>query len=256
MNWRTFLALLHRDLVVSVRDLFSFLVRTLVQPAFLVVILGNVMPRLHLVAPDLSTIMLPGMIALSMLFAGMQAVAMPLIIEFGYTKEIEDRLLAPIGMRTLAVEKIVMGALQAILAGVAILPLGVHLMYEPARLDFSRPFLLLTIVVGIAIVSAAFGLLLGSFIDPQKIGLMMSVIVAPILFFGCTYYPWRGLEAVPWLQKLVLVNPLVYASEGLRAALTPQVPHMDLVGVSLGLGASLVLFVLVGIQGFCRRLTI
>lgn len=256
MNWHTFLALLHRDLLVSVRDLFSFLVRTLVQPAFLVVILGNVMPRLGLVAPDLTTIMLPGMIALSMLFAGMQAVAMPLIYEFGYTKEIEDRLLAPIGLRTLAVEKIVVGALQAVLAGVAILPLGVYLMYGEVRLDFSHPIILITVVLGIAIVSAAFGLFLGALIDPQKIGLMMSVIVAPILFFGCTYYPWRGLEAVPWLQRVVLINPLVYASEGLRAALTPQVPHMGLVGIYLGLGASLVLFVIVGIRGFCRRLTI
>lgn len=256
MNWRTFLALLHRDLVVSVRDLFSFLVRTLIQPAFLVIILGNVMPRIGLVAPNLTTIMLPGMIALSMLFAGMQAVAMPLIIEFGYTKEIEDRLFAPIGMRTLAVEKIVMGALQAILAGIAILPLGVYLMYGEVRLDFSHPIILLSIVLGIAIVSSSFGLFLGALIDPQKIGLMMSAIVAPILFFGCTYYPWRELEAVPWLQMVVLLNPLVYASEGLRAALTPQVPHMGLPGIYLGLVISMVVFLAAGIYGFCRRLTI
>ena len=256
MSWRTFLALLHRDLVVSVRDLFSFLVRTLIQPAFLVVILGNVMPRLGLVAPDLTTIMLPGMIALSMLFAGMQAVAMPLIIEFGYTKEIEDRLLAPIGIRTLAVEKIVMGALQAVFAGLAILPLGVYLVYGEVRLDFSHPLILISVVLGIAVVSASFGLFLGALIDPQKIGLMMSAIVAPILFFGCTYYPWRGLEAVPWLQKVVLINPLVYASEGLRAALTPQVPHMGLTGIYLGLGLSMLLFLVVGVQAFCRRLTI
>ncbi|MFQ5926051.1 MAG: ABC transporter permease [Terriglobia bacterium] len=256
MNWYTFLALLHRDLLVSVRDLFSFLVRTLIQPAFLVVILGNVMPRLGLVKPDLTTIMLPGIIALSMLFAGMQAVAMPLIFDLGYTKEIEDRLLAPIGMRTIAVEKIVMGAFQAVLAGVAILPLGAYLMYGEVRLNFSHPVILVSVALGIAIVSAAFGLFLGALIEPQKIGLTMSVIVAPILFFGCTYYPWRGLEAVPWLQTVVLVNPLVYASEGLRAALTPEVPHMGLVGIYLGLGASMVLFVFGGIWGFCRRLTI
>ncbi len=254
MNWRTFFALLHRDLLVSVRDLFSFLVRTLIQPAFLVVILGNVMPRLGLVAPDLTTIMLPGMIALSMLFAGMQAVAMPLIFEFGYTKEIEDRLLAPIGLRTIAVEKIVMGALQAILAGLAILPIAVYLMYGQVGLDFSQPFILGTVVLGIAIVSAAFGLFLGALVEPQKIGLTMSAIVAPILFFGCTYYPWRGLQAVGWLQKLVLVNPLVYASEGLRAALTPQVPHMGLRNIYLGLVASVVVFVSLGIRGFCKRL--
>ena len=29
-----------------------------------------------------------------------------------------------------------------------------------------------------------------------------------------------------WLQIGVLVNPIVYMSEGLRAALTPTLPHM------------------------------
>lgn len=253
MRWRTFLALMHRDLVVSLRDIFSFLVRTLIQPLFLVVILGNVMPRIHLVTEELTTIMLPGMIALSMLFAGMQAVTLPLVMEFGYTKEIEDRLMAPIGLKTVAMEKIVMGALQSILAGVIILPLSWLLMHGRVVVDFSHPLQIVVIVVAVAVLSASFGLFLGALIEPAKIGLMMSAVVAPILFFGCTYYPWRGLESVRWLQKLVLINPLVYASEGMRAAITPQLPHMDIRGVLLGLSVSLAVFLYVGIRGFVRR---
>ena len=41
---------------------------------------------------------------------------------------------------------------------------------------------------------SALGLLLGTGIAPQQIGLMFSVIVAPMIFFGCTYYPWQGLR--------------------------------------------------------------
>jgi len=204
MSWRTFLALLHRDLVVSVRDLFSFLVRTLIQPAFLVVILGNVMPRLGLVAPDLTTIMLPGMIALSMLFAGMQAVAMPLIIEFGYTKEIEDRLLAPIGVRTLAVEKIVMGALQAVFAGLAILPLGVYLVYGEVRLDFSHPLILISVVLGIAVVSASFGLFLATALkvflfDMAKVSTpyrIISFIILGLVLVGTSYLYYKFKDRI------------------------------------------------------------
>ena len=49
-----------------------------------------------------------------------------------------------------------------------------------------------------------------------------------MMFFGCAYYPWRGLDVVPVLKYAVLINPLVYVAEGLRGVLTPAVPHMSL----------------------------
>ena len=63
--------------------------------------------------------------------------------------------------------------------------------------------------------------------NQQHIGLMFSMVITPMIFFGCTYYPWSALNTFPILQKAVLVNPLVYASEGLRAALVPQFPHLS-----------------------------
>ena len=60
---------------------------------------------------------------------------------------------------------------------------------------------------------------------------LFSLVLAPMMMFGCAYYPWSALEAFPILHIAVLVNPLVYASEGLRGALVPQVPHMNTVMV-------------------------
>jgi ABC-2 type transport system permease protein len=82
---------------------------------------------------------------------------------------------------------------------------------------------------------------------------MFSVIVAPMIFFGCAYYPWKGLDAVPWLKYVVLVNPLVYVAEGLRGALTPEVPHMSLVAVGAALLALTLLFGALGLRSFQRR---
>jgi hypothetical protein len=45
-------------------------------------------------------------------------------------------------------------------------------------------------------------------------------------FPGVCCYPWSALNTFPILQKLVLINPLVCASEGLRAALVPQSPPL------------------------------
>jgi ABC-2 type transport system permease protein len=97
------------------------------------------------------------------------------------------------------------------------------------------------------------GLLLGTAINPQQIGLMFSVVVAPMIFFGCAYYPWQGLSVVPVMKYAVLVNPLVYVAEGMRGALTPSLPHMSLYAVSLALLALTALFWVLGIRSFERR---
>ena len=54
--------------------------------------------------------------------SGVQAVAMPLIAEFQFTREIEDRLLAPIEIEWLAIEKVVAGMIQALVAGLVVIP--------------------------------------------------------------------------------------------------------------------------------------
>lgn len=43
------------------------------------------------------------------------------------------------------------------------------------------------------LLGAAMGLLLGTIIDPQKISMVMSVILLPITFLGCIYCPWSAL---------------------------------------------------------------
>ena len=82
---------------------------------------------------------------------------------------------------------------------------------------------------------------------------MFSAINAPMMFFGCAYYPWRGLDAVPVVKYLVLINPLVYVAEGMRGALTPDVPHMPL-GVSMiALLLIAALFWTAGLRSFRKR---
>ncbi len=71
--------------------------------------------------------------------------------------------------------------------------------------------------------------------NQQHIGLMFSMVITPMIFFGCTYYPWSALKTFPILQKAVLINPLVYASEGLRATLVPQFPHLSTIAILIAL---------------------
>jgi ABC-2 type transport system permease protein len=249
----TMVALLHRDMRVARRELKFFFLRVGIQPILFTFIFGFVMPRLGIVQTGYANALLPGILALSMTLSGMQSVALPLVVEFGWTKEIEDRLLAPISIMGVAVEKIIVGIIQAIIAGLFVLPLawlmmGTHLDLQP------KSFLLL---VSVALITswlfAALGMVMGTIVEPQQIGLMFNVLLGPMIFFGCTYYPWDGLRALPWFQKLVLINPLVYASEGFRAALTPQLAHMPLWLIFGGLVGFCAFFTYLGLRQFQRR---
>ena len=81
----------------------------------------------------------------------------------------------------------------------------------------------------------------------------ISMVLTPMIFFGCTYYPWSALAAFPILQKVVLINPLVYASEGMRGTLVPQFPHLSLIFVLVALTSFDVLLLVAGLRQFRRK---
>ena len=116
----------------------------------------------------------------------------------------------------------------------------------------SWPFLLLVLVLS-SLVSGALGLTLGTMVQPKQIGLIFGVVVVPITFLGCVYYPWAALGPIRWLQVGVLLNPIVYMSEGLRAGLTPSLPHMPELAILGMLVFFLVLLRRIGMRGFLRR---
>jgi ABC-2 type transport system permease protein len=199
------------------------------------------------------SLLLPGIIAISMAFTGIWAVAMPLIAEFQWTREIEDRLLAPIGVAWVAIEKVISGVLQALAAGLIVIPLAWLVLRPGVEISISAPLSFAAIILLVAIFSACGGLALGCTIDQQHIGLMFGMVITPMIFFGCAYYPWSALKTFPILQKAVLINPLVYASEGLRATLVPQFPHLPITAVLIALLFFDVLLLVVGLRQFEKK---
>ena len=253
MNWKTFWALLARDAHVARRNLVPTLLQTFLQPMMFVFIFGRVMVSSGFMASSYKSLLLPGIMALSMIFTGVWAVAMPLIGEFQFTHEIEDRLLAPIENDWLAIEKVLFGAAQAIVAGLAVIPAAWLLLRPGVEMNLSSPLMFAVITLLVALLSASGGLALGCSISQTQIGLMFSMVLTPMIFFGCTYYPWSALASFPILQKIVLVNPLVYASEGLRGTLVPQFPHLPIIVVIVGLLVFDSLLLMIGLRQFRKK---
>jgi ABC-2 type transport system permease protein len=249
-----------RDLRVLRRDWAEFLTRTLMQPLLFIFVFAFVFPRIGQTigsgaagAAGFATVLVPGLVAIAVLFQGITAIALPLSTELGGTREIEDRIMAPVHVNVVAIEKVLFAASQAIVAGLVVLPILLVIPDTPVRLTVADPLLALLVIPGTALLSGAIGLALGVTVEPRRIGLMFSVVILPLTFLGAVYYPWAALDAIPWLQALVLVNPLVYVSEGLRAVLTPSVPTMApwvIVSVLYGYTAVLLAYAL---RGFARR---
>src|SRR6202048_2635316 len=241
--------MLARDAHVARRNAIQLFLQTFLQPLLFVFIFGRVMVGSCFLPASYKSLLLPGIMAISMVFTGIWAVAMPLIAEFQWTREIEDRLLAPIGNTWLAIEKVLFGMIQAMVARFVGLPLA-WLLLRPVDISIHAPLMFVGITILVAAFSACGGLALGCTVNQQHIGLMFSMVMTPMIFFGCTYYPWSALKAFPILQKLVLVNPLVYASEGLRASLVPGSPHLSMTAVLAGLTLFDVLLLAAGLRQF------
>ena len=252
MNWKTFFALLSRDAHVARRNVVPLILQTFLQPMMFVFIFGRVMVSSGYMPAAYKSLLLPGIMAISMVFTGVWAVAMPLIAEFQFTREIEDRLLAPMDISWLAIEKVFFGTMQALVAGLVVIP-AAWLLLRPVDLSLSSPLTFACVTVLVALFSACGGLALGCSISQTHIGLMFSMVLTPMIFFGCTYYPWSALAHFPILQKIVLVNPLVYASEGLRGTLVPQFPHLPVMVVLIALSLFDLLLLVAGLRQFQRK---
>ncbi|MFP5019997.1 ABC transporter permease [Pseudonocardia phyllosphaerae] len=248
---KAFLAVLRRDIYVTGKELPSFLAQTLIQPFFFLLVFVVVLGRGGFVSAGYGSIMLPGLIALNAMFGALQAVTLPLVFELSWTREIDDRLLAPMPVWSVAVEKVVFAALRGLLAALLMVPIGV-LMVD---VDWPVSGLLPAfgaVVLG-ALVGASVGLFLGTAVPARRINILFAVVFAPIMFTGSVQYPWPTLADLPWFQVLSALNPLTYVSEGIRAALVPQVPHMPPWACVVAPIVAIGLFTLLGIRGFLRR---
>lgn len=191
---RVFLALLHRDLVVVRRELPFFLVRTTMQPILFTIVFGYLLPKMGFMRADYTAALLPGIMGSSLALSAIQSVGLPLVADFGFTREIEDRLLAPIPVRLVALEKVLAGTLQGVLSALFVLPVARLIMGPIPGLTLAYAGAALLVTVLGAAAFAAIGLVLGTIISGEQVGLMFGFVVAPMLMFGCAYYPWSARD--------------------------------------------------------------
>jgi len=263
---KTFGAMMAREFRVLGRNAPSTFIRAVMQPLLFAFVFAYVLPKIgsgfgsagaggHPSGITFSTILVPGLMGSMFLMQGMFGTTMPLVMEFSWQRTIEDRALAPVPIRVLAIQKITAGAIQAFIGAAIVFPVvyWVHAPGQGPHIHVTNWFLLAAVMVFASTLTASMGLWLGTVVDPRKMQMVFAVVLLPLTMLGCVYYPWSALSVIRWLQIVVLINPMVYMTEGLRAALTPSLGHMPLWAIMLALVGGTAVFGYLGVRSFRNR---
>ncbi len=253
-----FVAIVSRDLLVIRREILVFLLQTLIQPFFFLFVFGKVLPTIGAASASFSTVLLPGVVALIVFLTALQGPAIDLARDLNVIREIDDRLLAPLPTVLVAIEKVLLAVLRALIGGAFIFPLAYWILGSGFQVRTDMLVVLIGLMVLVALVGASAGLVLGTAAPIQMLPLIFALVLTPLMFTGCTFYPWASLGAIKWFQIVTLFNPLTYAAEGMRYAMVPPLhgqplPTLAIGWVLLALCASFVLCLWGGLKLFHRR---
>lgn len=249
---KAFRAILWRDVFVTGKEFWVFLAQVALQPLFMLFVFAKVLNTGGYVSDDYAQLLLPGIVALTAYLSALQTVSFPLIMEFSFTREIEDRLLAPLSTYLVAAEKLLIAVLRALASAVLMFPIGALVLGSAPWNGDGLVLLAGSLVLG-SWVAAGIGLTLGTMAPPRKISVVFAVTLTPLMFTGATHYPWKSLDSMRWFQVVTAFNPLTYFSEAVRAAVVPDVPHMAPWVCILALSVSGIVFTAIGVRGFMRR---
>lgn len=215
MNARIFFAFLSRDLRKDLDSLPSVIAELFLSPLLLLFVFGYILPAIGAVTPGYVELLVPGLAVMAAFSSGISGTAISLLVDFHYTRELEDRLAAPVPRWWVAEAKMVRSAVRsslggAVFMGVAWAVAGV----PPVRYGAVLPVAL----VLAAVMGAGVGMTVATSVSVLNIDAVVAALVAFLSFTGCAQYGWSSLDQLVWFQKLTLLNPLTYAAELARSA--------------------------------------
>lgn len=250
-NSKIFMTMVKRDLVVQLRNWSEFLFRVAMLPFILILTYGYVLPKVGLLPATFPNEMFPGMLGMSLLITGIHGTAVPLSMDFNTSREIEDRLQAPVSIYLTAWSKMFVGIIESWIGALIVLPIS--LIFTGSSLAISlnlfQVVALVLVLLLSSITSATLGLLVGTIVKPSQIAAMFPGFLMPIIFTGAIFFSWTSLSQLPFYQTIILVNPLLYINEALRYILISPSVSMP---IWASLGGIIAATILMGLLGFKR----
>lgn len=206
---------------IWLRDLTRFLrnrsriFTSLAQPLLYLAIFGSGLSSLlsgttALGGVSFTAFVYPGVIGLTIMFTALfTAISVVYDREFGFLKEV---LVSPAPRLAVALGKVASGSTIALLQGVLTLPLA-WLLGLP--LSLGQVAQLIGIMAVLAAVCTALGLLVSTRLRGiEGYNVIINFLMMPLFLLSGALFPLAGLPG--WMNVLVRVNPMAYATDALR----------------------------------------
>lgn len=230
MNWIGFYTLIRREMGRTKRVIGQALIAPLVTASLYIFVFGFVIgSKIELIEGiRYIAFVFPGIVGMNLILAVFGATSFSMFF-MKFQKTIEDLLTLPISYTELVISLIASGIARAFMIALALA--GVALLFGVATL--AHPLVLILYVLLIGVFFGLLGILAGVWADNsfEKIGMATNFILTPMTFLGGAFYSVHMLPEN--MQFLVHMNPVFYAIDGIRYALTGYHDASLLLGIGI-----------------------
>ncbi len=250
----TYLALVRRDISVIRQRLRGAFINASVRVVTDVVVFGGLFPAMG-VPEELISPLFVGSVALQFLFQGM-AFALRIIFDIRFTRFIDYRLTLPLPKRWLFASYITYFCMEAAIVTLPLFTLGILLLGDKFHIVAPNWFLFVVIYLMSLIFYGIMFLGLSLYYEfdwfmqnlwPRRLTFL--------LMLSPTFFVWyKAYEFAPYTAYSMLIVPLTYVAEGLRATLIGGPGYIPAYACILALFIWISLFIWFAACGIKKRL--
>jgi len=229
-NLAVFWALLQRDLFLLKRSLRTKLIDGFFRLIPKVITFGYLFPLLGMPTAFIPSLFIGAGFVFTFFIFG-YSFAMPIAYGLPHGHIFNYQLTLPLPKRWLFAEYITYFVIETTLATAPLIIIGIILLgplFTIVKTEwflFIITYLLTLILFGLLFLSACFIYEFTWFRDnflPRRL--------SPLLNFSTIFFTWSAVKKFsPFVSKLLLLNPTIYATEGLRASLLGGNEHLPLI---------------------------
>ena len=236
INWIGFYTLVRREVERTKRVVGQALFAPLVTASLYIFVFGYIIGgKIQLIEGiKYISFVFPGVFAMNLIMAVFGATSFSTFF-MRFQKTIEDLLTLPISYTELVISLIISGIIRGLMITVALSAVAIIFGVN----TLAHPFALLGYVILTSTLFGLLGVVLGIWADNsfEKLGMATNFILTPLTFLGGAFYSVHMLPEK--FQFLVHFNPIFYAIDGIRYALTDYHEASLLLGMGVLGGLSL-----------------
>ncbi len=242
-----------RYLLVFIDDYWNTLIDSLSWPVLTALIYGYISPTMGLEAGYAGFMIVGSVVALA--YYVIFGLAYELTMDIDSVRTVDFELCLPVRPELIVLKTSVLAAMRAFLMTVPLPFLCKLLLWNTFDLSaLSIPKYLLA--YGLSCLMIGFFMMaVGGGVELKGMVHFRVRVVDVVFFSGCFIYSWaKYFEASPILGYLILLNPMTYAMEGVKAATVAHPGHLNFwVCCAVMVGCS-VAFYLYALRTWRRRL--